>query len=123
MRRVPNSEPRRAELRCAEPSAEPGFEQTEPKPVSRAEKRALSQAEHRFGAEPNRAPSQAEPGLEPMTGKSSLSGSDQPWWRKLCFIGFPSCDDLVVDCIGFDVAGSIYVSWNSMEARCSDVFR
>ena len=64
--------------------------QIEPKPVSRAEKRALRQAEHRFGAEPNRAPSQAEPGLEPMTGKSSLSGSDQLWWRKLCFIGFPS---------------------------------
>ena len=37
------------------------------------------------------------------------------------YCGF--CDNLVVDCIGFDVAGSIYVSWNSMEARCSDVFR
>ena len=32
MRWVPNSEPSRAELRCAEPWAEPGFDQTEPTP-------------------------------------------------------------------------------------------
>ena len=57
--------------------------------MSRAEKRALSQADQRFGAEPSRAPSQAEPGLEPMTGKRSLSGSDQLWWRKIVFRWLP----------------------------------
>ena len=33
---------------------------------------------------------QAEPGLEPMADRSSLSGCDQFWWRKLYFIWFPS---------------------------------
>ena len=45
--------------------------------MPRAEKRALSQVEQRFGAKPNRAPNQVEPGLESMVGKRSLSGSDQ----------------------------------------------
>ena len=36
--------------------------------MSRAEQRALSQVEQRLEAGPNRAPSQAEQGLEPMAG-------------------------------------------------------
>ena len=58
-------------------------------PVSRAEKRALSQAEQQSGAEASRPPSQAEPSLEPMARKSGLSGSDQICWRKIGLTVFP----------------------------------
>ena len=47
-------------LNSSDFSETPGTSQIEPRPVSRAEKRALSQAEQRFGDESNRAPSQAE---------------------------------------------------------------
>ena len=56
---------------------------------SREAKRALGQAEQRSGAQPGRAPSQAEPNSELRTYKSGLSGSEQIRWKKLCLAGFP----------------------------------
>ena len=85
----PNCEAPSLELSRASRKPSPATSQIEPRPVSRAEKRAMSQAEQRFGVEPSRAPSQAEPGLEPMAGKRCLSGSDQLWWRKNVFHWLP----------------------------------